>query len=195
MAPRFSKYGVIVLVSVCVGTAACGSTNVTSPTEPTAVVSATLTAEPSNVTPEFVPLSFCTSRPAFRARVVIVVAAHRDVILRQLRFGFTDRLGDRALPIATASQTTSFPSIPNSMPIPIPGVTSIPHSTTIPIPGSPAIDGVLLTGGDSRRVPLSLEFGCGVRAAGTLNVFADMSDRRGRADSSEVRVTIGSADL
>jgi hypothetical protein len=93
--------------------------------------------------------------------------------------------------MVTASHTTSFPSIPSSMPVPIPGVTGIPHSTTIPIPGSPSIDGVLLTGGDTHRVPVSLEFGCGVRAAGSLVVNADMSDRRGRADSSEVRVTIG----
>jgi hypothetical protein len=192
MDARFPKYVPFVLVSVVVGVAACGQSNATSPTTPTApdaVVTASLTAEPSTVTPEFLPITFCPAQPAFRTRIVVIVSGGSDVILWRLRFGFTDRFGVNTLPIGTSSLTTSFPSIPNSMPVPIPGVMNIPHSTPIPIPGSPSIDGVLLTGG-FHRVPMSLEFGCGVRPGGTLNITADVSDRRGRQGTSEVSVKI-----
>ncbi|MEO5896434.1 MAG: hypothetical protein ABIS06_12095 [Vicinamibacterales bacterium] len=55
-------------------------------------------AEPAAVRPEFVARAGCAGHPAFIARVCVVVGGPHDVIVRGLRFGFTDRFGAGSLP-------------------------------------------------------------------------------------------------
>jgi hypothetical protein len=197
----FRKFVPLALLITIVSTASsCSDSDDPSPTAPTTHVTATMTAEPMVVTPEFVPNASCRTVPAFRTSLVVVVAGDRDLILRNLRFSFTDRLGGTTLPVVIAVVTTSvLTSVPNSMPVPmpntspitIPGTMPIPGSSAVAVPGSPAVDGVVVLAGTSRRLPLVLEFGCGVPSAGSLTVIAEMMDRDGTPRNQRTTVRLG----
>jgi hypothetical protein len=152
-------------------------------------------------TPEFVPNASCRTVPAFRTSLVVIVGGNRDLILRNLRFSFTDRHGGNTLPfviagVVTTSVLTSVPNpmpvpMPNSSPITIPGTMPIPGSSPVAIPGAPAVDGVVLNAGTSRRLPLVLEFGCGVPASGSLTVIAEMMERDGTPRNQRTTLRLG----
>ena len=190
----FLKYVPVVLLSaLAVTVSACSDSDPATPTAPAALQATGITAEQLVVDPEFLPSSFCLARPPFRATVVIIVGGGHDVILRGLRFNFLDRLGGRVSPIVFPAQTGTgtITSIPTSGPIPTPGVVSIPGASPIPIPGSSSINGLLVSAHSFRRLPFVAEFGCGTPAAGTLVITVETADRRGAADTSEIRVAVG----
>lgn len=181
----------LALSCLCAGCNAEG-TIAGSFTAPSTLGSALVTAEPPRLVPEFLPARSCAARPPFRARFVLIVRGSRDVVVRRLRLTFTDRFGGSVLPLATPASGASslLPRIPGSPPVSLPGIMSLPGSAPIPLPGR-SVDGVLLAAGTSRRVPLLLEFGCGVPAAGVLIVAVDTSDRNGRDGISRLRVSLG----
>ena len=61
----------------------------------------------------------------------------------------------------------------------------------IPIPGSLPAEELVIHAGVSHTMPVSLGFGCGVPADGTIIVSVDTTDMRGRASTSQVRVRVG----
>jgi hypothetical protein len=203
MHARFLKYVPVLLFSASLATTACGDSDRTSPTAATPLQSALVAAEPMAVTAELVPNASCSSLPPFRIPLVIIVSGGQGLIVRGVRFSFTDRLGGTALPVVipallpsgAMSGSSSMPvPMPSSMPIPMPapGSITLPGSSPIPIPGSTAVTGVLIRAGDSRRVPLILEFDCGVPAAGTLVATVETMSPKGKSDTSRVSVRVGS---
>jgi hypothetical protein len=190
MFERSPKYVLVPLTLLLAASIACDRTTA-SPTTPAPGAGAlklSFTAEPLVVRPEFLPGSSCTSRPSFGVRITVVLGSGEDVILRGLRFSFTDRFGERALPDVFPTPEGSF--IPSSPPVPFPGVASLPTRGPIPIPGSPPIDGVLVSALTSRELPFFLRFGCGVFPDGTLLIDGDLNDRNGRPDRAEMRVVV-----
>jgi hypothetical protein len=196
---RFSQYLPLLLIPAIAVIAACDDAEPVSPTAPVAVESALITAEPVTATPEFLTGSFCPAGPPFGLRLVITVGGALDIVVRQLRFDFTDRFGGMAVPLVTPIPAAPSRSIPTSMPVPIPGSTAIPSSpvipipgsSPIPIPGSSPIENVRIPSGFPTTLPLFLEFGCGVPAAGTLVISVDTTDARGTSGTSRVRVRVG----
>lgn len=186
------------LTSSVVLFAACGGdTNPISPTEPAAREPALLTAEPINAMAELVPNRGCTTFPAFRTRFSVVVTAQRDLIVRGMRFTFTDRAGRRAMPFAAVGQTpitigssamrTSLPvSLPTSMAIPIPGVLTLPGSTA-----DSSRSGIAVSAGHWCRTPVLLDFDCGVVADGILGVSVDIAHGNDRPYTSRFDVRVG----
>jgi hypothetical protein len=140
------------------------------------------------VRPEFLPGSSCTGRPSFGVRITVIVGGGEDLILRGLRFTFTDRFGERALP--DVFPTPEGPFIPSSTPVPFPGVAPLPTRGPIPIPGSPPIDGVLVSALTSGKLPFFLRFGCGVFPEGTILIGGELNDRNGRHSTTELRVSV-----
>lgn len=191
MHTRFLKYVWILAFPAFAVLTACDERHA-GPTSPDALQSALVTAEPLRVTPEFVTGTHCFSRPPFGVRLVVTVGSGLDFVAQRLRFDFTDNFGRSAIPLVTllSTQQTGSNQIPTSMPIPIPESVSIPGAFPIPIPGSSSADGMSIPGGASRRLPFFLEFGCGVPAAGTLDVSLD-GTMRGTSGTSHVRVRVG----
>lgn len=194
MCLRSPKYAPLFLISAFLITSACSDRNDTSPTAPSVMESFGLTAEPLTIAPELLSAPFCGSWPPFRAPVTVIVRGRRDLIVRRLGFDFTDRFGRRSVPatIRPLSGSSGATAIPNSSPVPFPSPATLPSSSPIPIPGSSPFDGLRLSGAASHRLPFSLEFGCGVPAAGTLSVSIEATDERGASGTSQVNVRIGS---
>ena len=190
MYERFPTYAPVMLALLLTSSVACNRTTA-SPTTPApagGALKSSLTAEPLVGRPEFLPGSSCTSRSPFGVRITVILESVEDVILRGLRFSFTDRFGGQALPDVFPTPEGSF--IPSSPPVPFPGAAPLPSRGPIPIPGSPPIDGLLVTGQTSRQLPFFLRFGCGVFPDGTLLIEGDLSDRNGRPDRAAIRVTV-----
>ena len=187
MYTRSPKYIAILIVPAIVVITACGNHDPASPTAPAAVTSALVIAEPMTATPEFSSsISFCPAAPSFGVRLLITISGNGDiVIVQRLRFAFADRFGGFAVPVVTQTPRSTSGAIPNSMPVPLP--TSMP----IPIPGSLPAEELVIHAGVSHTMPVSLGFGCGVPADGTIVVSVDTTDMRGRASTSQVRVRVG----
>lgn len=186
MYTRSPKYITVLLVPAIVVIAACGNHDSASPTAPAAVTSALVIAEPMTATPDFSSISFCPAAPSFGVRLLITISGNGDiVIVQRLRFAFADRFGGFAVPVVTQTPRSTSGAIPNSMPVPLP--TSMP----IPIPGSLPAEELVIHAGVSHTMPVSLRFGCGVPADGTIIVSVDTTDMRGRASTSQVRVRVG----
>lgn len=193
MNARLPKYVVMFFVSA-VAVTACGTDNATSPTapsEPTVQVAA-FTAEPDTVIPQFFPTPFCPQFNPFGVTFVVIVHPQDDVFLRGMRLHFLDRFGRTAIPHVVPFHGTS-PALPiNAGPITIPTSPTIPTpvATTIPIPGASGFDPLLIQRGSAHQLPFFLQFGCGIPAEGTVFVDFDLSDRRGRSNTSQVRVRL-----
>jgi hypothetical protein len=176
---------VLSLVSVSVILAGCddspgGSSG--APTAPGLSQAAVVTAQPSEIAPEFISTPLCRPDPAFRTSLIVTVHAGEDRFVHALRFDFTDRRGRRVRPrIVTSLETVVRSDI--SVPIPL------PTSSPIPIPGTLPLDGSRFPAG-SRTLPVVLEFGCGVQAAGTLVVSVDTTDGRGRPGQASATVEV-----
>lgn len=197
---RVPKYGVGLLFVALSAAAGCdrAAVSVTAPAGDAGggSMQSAFAADPAAVSPEFVTTAGCTDHPAFHARVSVVVGGPQDVIVRALRFGFTDRFGAGTLPeiipIPSPTSPHPAPSLPDASPIPIPGAAVLPGASPIPIPGAPPINGLFVPTGTRRSLPFLLRFGCGVLGDGTLVITADAADRNGRLSTSNVRVRIGS---
>ena len=195
-----TKYGAGLLFVALAITAGCDrvAVSVTAPGGDAGggSMQSSFAAEPATVSPEFVNTPGCTGHPAFIAQLSLVVGGPHDVIVRGLRFGFTDRFGAGSLPeiipIPSRASLPPAPSLPGGSPIPIPGSAALPGASPIPIPGAPPIDGLFVPNGTYRSLPFRLRFGCGVLGDGTLVITADTADRNGRFSTSNVRVRIGS---
>ena len=191
MYARYPTYAPVLLFLAITATTACNR-GVVSPTSPTAAagVKASLTAEPASARAELLPGLFCPTQPGFGVRVVVIIGAGQELILRGITFSFTDRFGDRSfpqvIPIATPSATpTTFPS---STPISIPGAAPLPSVSPIPIPGALPIEGLLVSG--SRSLPFFLTFGCGLVPEGTITISADTANRKGSRGTSQLMVPV-----
>lgn len=131
-------------------------------------------------------------RPSFGLRIAVILS-DRIVIARRLRFELIHPLGRPAVPLV-------FPLLtPATAPRPIPSATPLPTFTQspVPIPSAPGIpvptprpiEDVLLA---ARRLPVFLEFGCGVHyPAGTLVATLDTTDNRGKSQTSVLHVHVG----
>jgi hypothetical protein len=200
MHARFSKY-VSVLLFLAIGViAGCGERERASPTSPSVLQSAIVTAEPSVATAELVPDRFCPAGSTLGVRIIITIGGRSEVIARGLQFEFTDRFGHRAVPVAFSTSTSTTATGADRMPLPIPtqssipiptlGSIPIPGSSPIPIPAASPIPGVQIPAGASHTVPIFLQFGCGVMASGTLVVSVDTTDMQGMSFTSHARVRV-----
>ena len=193
MNARLPKYVPLFLLSALVVTA-CGDTGNTSPTAPSGLQHAMITAEPSTVGPEFVRGDSCLGFAPFGARLTFIVRPRGDITVRSARFHFIDRFGVRTVPAVTPPQITpsALPATPFSTPVPMPSSPPIPMpaSSAIPIPGVSQFDPLVVLGGSSLTLPFLVQFGCGVPPDGTVFVDFDLRDRRGVSSTSHVRVRI-----
>ena len=189
MGAGFSKCVQGLLLPAFVAAAGCsGSGTTDSPTGPTALDSPRAKVEAATVTRESVPFGGCSVGIRSRLRLVVVLSADQDVVIRGLGFDFVDLLGtisaSRLTPTSVAPfGGTSLPSSPVSIPSSVP--VEIPSSSPIPIPGS-----MSLSAGVSQTLPFLLDFGC-VFPAGTLVISVDTMDGRGTVGTSQVSVNVG----
>jgi hypothetical protein len=184
------KYVAVFLVSALAVTA-CGQSDAVSPTAPAGVNKSVIAIEPATVAPEFFPTPLCPRFSPFGARFTLVVRSGEDLVLRVVQFNFIDRFGGRTVPSVVPLDTAQAPapSTPGSSPIPFPTPSTLPSASPVPIP-SGGFDPLLIPGGTSREVPFLLSFGCGVPSDGTVVITLEMFDRRGTAETSEVRVRV-----
>ena len=188
MSVRLPTYAAILLVLVFLASPACSRSAVT-PTSPNTTTNLkSVSVEPESVRPEFISGSSCSTRPPFGVRFTVIVGGE-DLIIRGIRFGFTDRFGNRLVPDVIPTIEGSS-SIPSSSPIPFPGPATLPNASPIPIPGASPITGVLVT--DTRRLslPFFLRFGCDVFPEGTIVVIVDTADTVGRFGARELNVAL-----
>jgi hypothetical protein len=190
MHTRFPAYAPVVLFLAIV-TAAC-TRDAAMPTSPTPAVGleASLAAEPSSPRPEFLHSFDCPTRPAFAVGLTIIISGRDDLILRAVRFAFTDRFGVRTLPDAIPVPSSVSTSLPVATPITMPAARPLPGSSPIPIPGSSPIQGLLVSAGASRSLPFFLRFGCGLIPDGTIVITADTADTNGRSGAAELKIFI-----
>ena len=201
MSRSLPSFGVPVLLVLLTLPAACNSdsadVSVTSPTPLVAstTIESSFGVEPSTVRPEMLPGS-CAGQSPFGVRLALTLRGAHELILRGLRFSHTDRFGTRSLPDVFPIPSVSAP-LPSGGRIPfgaagtLPGVAPLPASSPIPIPGSSPIAGVLVSPSSSILPVYLLRFGCGVVPDGFVWVNIDMADRKGRLETSELRVRIG----
>ena len=192
------SFGVPVLCLLMV-TAACShqstDTTITGPTPLNATSgNASFAVEPATLRPEPWPGS-CGAHVPFGVRLGLTFPGEHDIILRGIRFAFTDRLGATAAPTIIPGMpnvTTPAPfaqTLPPASSITMPGMTSLPI-TSIPIPGASPIDGVLIRAGSSQRFDYILQFPCGVISDGVVVIVIDSADRSGRFGTAEMRVRV-----
>ena len=172
-------------------------------TGPTALVS-TMTGgpvfgfEPAALRPEFLPANSCVGRPTpFGTRIIIVIGPGGDVLLRSLRFRFTDRFGVHALPrvfpiTGVSPFTVPVSTITAFSPIPVPGGAPLTSTGPIPIPTSGPNNGLQVPSGTSRTLPFFLAFDCGVFSEGVVHVTIDIAKPNGEMETSELRARLGS---
>lgn len=201
MSTRVPKYGLLLLFPGLVIAAACDRAEVSatapSPTSAVFQLQSSFIVEPATVRPELLHTASCVARPAFGARISIIVRGAHDVIVRGVRFRFTDRFGATAQPevIPIPSLSSSIlpaPTIPTSSPIPIPGIAPLPGTSPIPIPGASPVDGLFIPAGTPRRLPFFLRFGCSIVADGILRISIEAGDASGRFETSEFSARLAS---
>ena len=201
MAMRIPEKSGIFLILALVHTAACDHARNTG-AAPTAIeatamsASSVISSEPATLRPETLPTNSCVGGPAFGTRLVVIVSADGTVIVRGLRFRFTDRFGVVALPHVTSIPgssplTDAIVTIPPLGPIPMPGVAPMP-TAPLPLPGSGPMDDATFLAATSHRLPFFLRFGCGVAPQGMLTVMIDMGKPGAMPRTSEFRVRVGS---
>ena len=114
------------------------------------------------------------------ALLLDVVRADQQLIINGFGFEFLDGFGVRSVPTLISTSSTFAPMVP----------VPLPTSSPIPIPGvSSSFNGLIMSGGSSRSLPMLLQFGCGVSAPGTL-VVGVITAVDGRADVKHVNVRI-----
>lgn len=192
------RYGVPLLF---LALAACGRETSTVGA-PTAVPSTAsnqhaIAFEPATLRPETLPGSCVPHASPFGTRLVITINAGSDVVLRSLRFRFTDRFGASAFPRVTpipgaSPLTMPATSIPPFSPIPVPGGAPLTTTGPIPIPGSSVVTELMVPGGSVRSLPFFLAFDCGVRGDGTLFIMFDTADVIGVMHSSQLSARVRS---
>lgn len=188
MSVRLPTYAAISLVLVFLTSPACSPNSIT-PTSPNTTTNLkSLSAEPEMVRPEFVSNPSCLTHQAFGVRLIVIIGGE-DLIVRGIRFGFTDRFGNRSLP-DVFSTTAGSTSIPSSGPVPFPGAAVLPNVSAIPIPGSSPITGMLVPDAQRLSLPFFLRFGCDVFPEGTIVITLDTADTVGRPGTREVNVAV-----
>lgn len=195
MHARFSKYVSVLLFPAMGVMAGCGEGKTASPTAPTLLQSALVTAEPSVAAAELVPDRFCSAGSALGLRIIVTIGGGSEVIARGLQFEFTDFSGHRAFPVSIFTSTGPMGSDRVPLPIPTQGSIPMPGASPIPIPSSspipiPPIPGVQIPAGGSRSIPIFLQFGCGVTGGGILVVTVETADTRGVSFTSNARVRV-----
>ena len=158
------------------------------PTEPTASPKAqpvSMAAEPTRVTPEFLPSvgPSCGGRRPFRTRFAVILRAMDGV--QTLDVSFTDRSGVIVAPAVIPASDLFTGSMMTSPPI------RLPTSTPIPFPTTLANVDLSTPAGTSQRLPVTLEFGCHVQPLGTIVVTAGTRDHRGRRGDQRVTIDVG----
>ena len=156
-------------------------------TAPSSVRAIALSVQPEKVEPEFLPpIRRCSDARAFRTRFVVIIGGMEAFVVQELRVSFSDRFGVAAVPaVVPATGAPSGSMITSSPPIPLP--TSMP----IPIPTSGPNNGLSVFPGGSQELPVTLEFGCGVRPEGTIVVDVGTRDSHGRSTTHRLSVDVG----
>ena len=182
MDARICKYAAGFVVLASLGMAACdkdaGSTG--HLTGPGVVTSTLVTVEPAAVLPTFVASPFCFTATPFQAGFTLLLRADQEIIINGFDFEFLDRFGGRSVPTLISTSSTFAPLVP----------VPLPSSSPVPIPGVSSFNGLIVSRGGSRTLPMLLQFGCGVAAPGTL-VVGVITAVGGRADVKQVSVRIG----
>lgn len=191
MGASYQLYVLGLLLSATVASLGCGRAEFTAATMPSTAQAVSLSVEPAAIAPVFVPGSSCLARPSFDLRFVVRLSGPANVYFHRVRFRFEDRFGRVEVPrvslAAGSSLSASF--LPNSGSVPIPSGSGLPSSTSIPLPSATTLPGLVMSFGDARQLPLSLQFDCGVAPSGTLIIVVDFDDH-GRPSSSETRVSV-----
>jgi hypothetical protein len=182
---RSPKYSLGVLLLATVVTTGCSSIDSSEVTMPATAQPVSLTAEPSNIRPQFLTASTCPTRPAFGFNFVLRLGGNPHVAFRQARFRFDDRFGVITVPRVVTTNTFT-----NSGAVPFPSGSTLPSASPIPFPSSTPLTGVISIVGTSSELPVAVEFPCDVRPDGTLIIVVDFDDQ-GRSRSSKVRVRVG----
>jgi hypothetical protein len=184
-ATRF-LFGAVLLAGLT--SASCNGVVPAEPTAPTAGEPVALAAEPSRVTPEFLPPSglHCGGARPFRTHFVVILGAMSGVVVETLNVGFSDRFGVFSRPIVLGVSSVLSSSLAIG-PSPVP----LPTSSPIVFPTTGPNTGLLGSAGSSQRVPVTLEFGCLVRPQGRIVVTAGTRDRRGRWGEHRLMIDVG----
>ena len=158
------------------------------PTEPTASAKAqpvSIAAEPTRVTPEFLPsvVPSCGVRRPFRTRFAVILGAMDS--MQTLDASFTDRSGVIVAPAVIPASDLFTGSMMTSPPI------RLPTSTPIPFPTNLAINDLSTPAGTSQRLPVILEFGCHVQPLGTIVITARTRDHRGQRGDHRLTIEVG----
>jgi hypothetical protein len=169
-----SRVAAAVLLTVLASAACSDDANPVDPSAPTVVQTMSFSADPTRIHPEFLSAGGCHDGRAVRTRVDVAIAGGmHGVVVTGLRAGFTDRSGVVAFPIGSpgnipSSWTSGSPTVP------------VPTNMAVPFP---------VPSNTSQRVPVVLEFGCQVRAQGTLIVVAETEDR-GRMTTHRIAIEV-----
>lgn len=197
MSLRFPRYGLpLVFLALTACDRAASTVGAPTPIPLNAPHQHAISIEPTTLRPETLPGSCVPRATPFGTRLIVSVNGDSDVILRSLRFRFTDRLGVSAFPRVMAipggsPMTMPATSIPPFSPIPVPGGAPLTMTGPIPIPGSSTVNGLMIPGGSARALPFFLAFDCGVVNQGTLFILFDTADLSGGLHSSELTARVG----
>jgi len=197
MSLRFPGYGLpLLLLALTACDRAATTVGAPTPVTSSATNQHAISVQPVTLRPETLPGSCVPSATPFGTRLVVSVNPGSDVILRSLRFRFTDRRGVTALPRVTpipgsSPMTMPATSIPPFSPVPVPGGAPLTTTGPIPIPGSSSVSGLMVPGGSVRSLPFFLAFDCGVVGDGTLFIVFDTADMMGGTRSSQLTARVG----
>lgn len=193
----FPRYGLpLLFLALTACDRAASTVGAPTPVPSSATNQHAITLQPTTLRPEPLPGSCVPRATPFGTRLIVNVNAGSEVILRSLRFRFTDRFGVTAFPRVTpipgsTPMTMPATSIPPFSPIPVPGGAPLTTTGPIPIPGSSSVNGLMVPGGSLRSLPFFLAFDCGVFADGTLFVVFDTADMTGGMHSSQLTARVG----
>jgi hypothetical protein len=181
MDARICKYASALVLSAALGMAGCVKDGVFTDhvTGPSTLTPALVTVEPAAVLPVFLSSPFCGTLPLFQTGFTLVFRADQDLFISGFGFEFLDGFGVRSAPTLISTSSTFAPLVP----------VPLPSSSPVPIPGVSSFNGLMLSRGSSRTLPMLLQFGCGVPASGTLTVSVNTASR-GTADVTQVSVRI-----
>jgi hypothetical protein len=168
--------------------ASCNGVVPTEPTAPTSGEPVAFAVEPARVRPEFLPPSGvdCGGRRPFRTRFVVILGSIPGVLFETLHVDFSDRFGVVSRPIVLGTSDVLSSSLASG-PSPVP----LPTSSPISFPTTGPNSGLLESVGSSRRLPVTLEFGCRTRPGGTIVVIAGTRDRSGRWGDHRLTIDVG----
>ncbi len=178
-----SLSGVILLAGLM--STSCSDVMPTEPTASSKTQPVAIAAEPTRVTPEFLPSvgPSCGGRRPFRTRFAVILRAMDG--LQTLDASFTDRSGVFVAPAVIPGSDLFTGSMMTSPP------TRLPTSTPIPFPTSLATIDLSTPAATSERLPVILEFDCHVQPLGTIVITAGTRDRRGQRGDHRVTIELG----